>query len=77
MSKEFDGYIKVVIDIEKMILAGGAERHFDLEQKLLEEGSIQKNLWGSGIDLETRQIDYNSMINLRPRENNPSIDILS
>ena len=77
MSKELHGYIKVVVDIEKKVLAGGAERHFDLEQKLLKEGSIQKDLWGVGIDLETREIDYNSMINLRPRDNNPSRDILS
>ena len=77
MSKEFAGYIKIVVDIEKKMLAGGAERHFDLEQKLLEEGSIQKDLWDGGIDLETREIDHNSMINLRPRDNNPSRDILS
>ena len=77
MSDDFDGYIKLVVDVEKEILAGGGERHFDGEQGLLKKGSNQKDLWGGGLDLETREIDYNSIINLRPNQNNPSRDILS
>ncbi|OGY22955.1 MAG: hypothetical protein A2172_03410 [Candidatus Woykebacteria bacterium RBG_13_40_15] len=77
MAEDFDGYIKVVVDIEKEILAGGGERHFDGEQKLLGKGSKQTDLWGGGVDLETREIDYNSIINLRPNQDNPSRDILS
>ena len=77
MAEDFDGYIKVVVDIEQEILAGGGERHFEAEQKLLVEGSRQENLWGGGLDLETKEIDYNSIINLRPTQNNPSRDILS
>ena len=77
MSQDYKGYIKVVIDLERNILAGGGERHFDAEQLLLDSGSKQENLWGGGVDLETKEIDYNSMINLRPRQNNPSRDIVS
>lgn len=77
MAEDFDGYIKVVVDVEQEILAGGGERHVDLEQMLLQEGSKQANLWGGGLDLETKEIDYNSIINLRPNQNNPSRDILS
>lgn len=77
MSEDFEGYIKIVVDIEQGIIAGGGERHFDGEQQLLKEGAKQKNLWGGGLDLETKEIDYNSIINLRPNQNNPSRDILS
>jgi|SRR3989344_5496407 len=77
MAEDFDGFIKVVVDLEQEILAGGGERHFDAEQKLLAEGSKQENLWGGGLDLETKEIDYNSIINLRPAQNNPSRDVLS
>ena len=42
-----------------------------------EEGSRQADLWGGGVDLETKEIDYNSIINLRPNQENPSRDILS
>ena len=76
MSEDFDGYIKLVVDIQREILAGGGERHFEAEQKLIERGSSQKNLWGGGLDWETKEIDYNSVINLRPGVN-PSRDILS
>ena len=77
ISGHFKGYIKVVVDIERAILAAGGDRHADDEKILLENGSKQKNLWGGGLDLETKEIDYNSIINLRPRQNNPSRDILS
>ena len=77
LGKHFGGYIKVVIDIEREILAGGADRHFEEEKILLEDGSKQKDLWGGGFDIKTNEIDYNSIINLRPNQENPSRDILS
>ncbi|MDO8461088.1 MAG: DUF5674 family protein [bacterium] len=77
MAEDFNGYIKVVVDIEKGILTGGGKRHVEGEQKLLESGSKQKNLWGGGLDLESSEIDYNSMINIRPSQNNLSRDIMS
>lgn len=77
VSEHFQGYVKVVVDIEKEILCAGADRHVDEEQELLVNGSKQSNLWGGGIDIETGEIDYNSMINLRPNQDNPSRDILS
>lgn len=77
MAEDFDGYVKVVVDIKKNILTGGGKRHFDGEQKLLNDGSNQSDLWGGGVDLETKEIDYNSIINLRPVQDNPSRDIMS
>lgn len=77
MSYEFGGYIKVVVDLKKEILVGGAGMHYDEEQALLEYGCEQKNLWGGGIDLDTNLIDYNSMINVRPNQDNLSRDIQS
>ncbi|MDP2671781.1 MAG: DUF5674 family protein [bacterium] len=75
-AEEFDGYIKVVVDIEKEILTAGGKRHFDGEQMLLQNGSKQSSLWGGGLDLETGEIDYDSMINLRPIQNNNSREVL-
>ena len=77
VSEHFAGFIKVVVDIEKEILCAGADRHVDEEQELLKNGSRQSNLWGGGLDVETGEIDYNSMINLRPNQDNSSRDILS
>lgn len=77
MSYELGSYIKVVVDVEKGILAGGGGMHYDEEQLLLEYGCKQVNLWGGGIDFTTNEIDYNSMINVRSNQGNPSRDILS
>lgn len=73
----FDVYIKTVIDIDKKICSAGCDRHFESEQVLLKRGSLQSDIWGGGMDLETRVIDYNSFINIRPRDNNTSNEIQS
>ena len=75
LREEFDSYIKTVIDIEKKICSAGQNRHFESEVILLEQGSLQSNLWGGGIDLETKIVDYNSFINIRPVDNNTSNEI--
>lgn len=72
---QFDVYIKTVIDIEKKICSAGADRHFESESILLEQGSKQSDIWGGGIDLETKEIDFNSFINIRPSHNNQSNEI--
>lgn len=71
----FDVYIKTVIDINKKICSAGADRHFESEKILLDQGSSQSDLWGGGIDLETKLIDSNSFINLRPTDKNLSNEI--
>jgi hypothetical protein len=75
LGEEFETYIKTVIDIDKKICSAGANRHFENEAILLKEGSNQSPLWGGGIDLKTLSIDNNSMINIRPNDNNLSNEI--
>lgn len=77
LSEVFGVYIKTVIDIEKKICSAGCDRHFESEQVLLAEGSKQENLWGGGVDLETKTIDFNSFINIRPTQSNTSNEIQS
>lgn len=76
LAEDLSGYIKVVVDVEKEIMAAGGLRHVEGEELLLKEGSKQENLWGGGLDLETSEIDFDSMINLRPSQNNPSREVL-
>src|SRR3989344_6308930 len=77
LKQEFDVYIKTVIDIEKKICSAGMDRHFEGEQILIEQGSNQSDIWGGGVDIETKEIDYNSFINIRSKDNNTKNDILS
>lgn len=75
LKEQFDVYIKTVIDIEKKICSAGMDRHYEGEKILLDQDSKQSNLWGGGIDLETKTIDFNSFINIRPNDNNTSNEI--
>lgn len=75
LSEEFETYIKTVVDINKKVCSAGANRHFENEAILLKNGSSQSALWGGGVDLETLAIDNNSMINIRPNDNNLSNEI--
>lgn len=71
----FDIYIKTVIDVEKEICSAGMDRHFEGEKILLEQGSKQTNIWGGGIDMKTKIIDFNSFINIRPNDDNNSNEV--
>lgn len=71
----FGDLVKAVVDIEKKIMAVDGELHSDEEMLLLEDGSEQKNLWGINIypEIENENwIEFDSMINLRPSQNNRS-----
>lgn len=69
-NENYPHYIKVVVDIEKGILAAGGEWHADAEAALLENGSKQIDLWGGGLDLITKEIEFTSLINTRPGVSN-------
>ena len=76
LAQQFEIYIKTVIDLKQKICSAGMDRHFEGEQILLARGSQQADIWGGGISLETKEIDFNSFINIRPRDNNPKNEIL-
>ena len=62
-------YIKTAVDIRHRILAGGGEMHSDCETILLENGSQQQDIWGASWNPISQEIFYESMVNLRPRQN--------
>lgn len=76
LKEQFDPYIKTVIDLKRKICSAGCDRHFESEKILIDSGSKQSDVWGGGIDLDTKEVDFNSFINIRPNDNNPSNDIL-
>jgi len=76
LREKFDSYIKTVIDIEKKICSAGCDRHFESEEILLQQGSKQSDIWGGGIDLDSKEIDFNSFINIRPTDDNLANELL-
>lgn len=77
IAEDLGGYIKVVVDVRRKILSAGGKMHVDGEKLLLEDGSRQVDIWGDGPGLETSSIDFDSVINLRPAQNNPSREVLN
>lgn len=67
------GLVKAVVDIKKRIMVIDASMHADEEKFLLDEGSKQDELWGINLYPEQKGedfIEFDSMINIRPRLNN-------
>lgn len=77
MSETYSFLIKIVVDIRRRILAGGGEMHADCEAALLAAGSEQDDLWGANWYPAEQQIEFESLINIRPRLGNRSIIIQS
>ena len=69
-------YIKLAVDIDRGILAGGGAMHADCESVLLDDGSQQEFIWGADWDPSAQQVTFESLINIRPRQNNPAMEIL-
>lgn len=76
----FGDFVKAVVDVEKQIMAVDAELHADQEAALIDAGSCQKDLWGinlyPGLD-GNDFIEFDSMINVRPSDDNLSRDVES
>ncbi len=68
-------YIKLAVDIERGILAGGGALHADCESALLEDGSRQEDIWGADWNPASQQVTFESLINIRPRQGNRSLEI--
>jgi len=75
MLEEYGTLIKVAVDIEQEILAGGGEYHADCEEILLNEGSRQRENWGANWIARTGDVECEAMMNIRPRDNNFSTTI--
>jgi hypothetical protein len=52
------------------------ELHADCEALLLADGSQQEDVWGADWVPSTQQVTYEALINLRPRQDNLSMEIL-
>jgi len=75
-NERFGDMVKAVVDVEKKIMAAGAEMHADEEQVLLDMGSKQPDLWGINLYPalygQNDFLEFDSMINLRPNQGNRS-----
>lgn len=76
----YGNLVKTDVDIAKNVMIIDMELHADGEAYLLENGSMQADLWG--INLHPAQygtdefIEFDSMINIRPSQSNASKDVL-
>lgn len=73
--QQFGDMVKAVVDVEQGIMAIAGELHSDEEAVLLDQGSVQRHLWGinlyPGKPLD-ECIEFDSMINVRPSGGNRS-----
>ena len=72
---KFGNAVKAVVDLERRIMALDGDLHADEEALLLENGSNNANLWGINLYPALNNadwIEFDSMINLRPAQNNLS-----
>lgn len=75
MIESLSVYIKVAVDIQQGILAGGGVMHADCEAVLLEEGCRQEDIWGADWIPEEQQVRFEALINIRPKQGNRRLEI--
>jgi hypothetical protein len=71
--------VKADVDVAKKIVWVDGELHADMEAAMLAAGSHQNDLWGINLYPEKFGsddfIEFDSMINIRPRQKNFSRDV--
>lgn len=71
-----ENVIKAAVDVKQEIIAVDSPMHYDCEQLLIENGSSQSDIWGINLYLDEDNVDdmveFDSMINIRPAQNNRS-----
>lgn len=75
MLEELNPIIKLAVDVRRKSLAGGGLMHADCEAVLIEDGSQQDDIWGSNWIPSTQTIEFEALINIRPRKQNFSMTI--
>jgi len=69
----FGDMVKLVVDVDRRVVALGGELHADAEALLLEDGSRQTDLWGAnyfpGAGPE-QCLELTALINIRPGQGN-------
>jgi hypothetical protein len=75
MLQSLGSYVKLAVDVRREVLAGGGELHADCEQVLLENGSRQEDIWGADWLPFSQEVQFEALINIRPRQNNFSMTI--
>ena len=71
----YGDFVKAVVDVSRRVMVVGGELHADDEAILLDQGSRQEDLWGINLypsDDQDDWIEFDSMINIRPRQGNRS-----
>lgn len=79
LDRPFKDVVKFVVDVKKEIIAFGGELHSDAQELLINNGSNAKDLWGGNLffseDEKKYIIEYSSLINIKPSQNNFAMDI--
>ena len=69
----FGDMVKLVVDVERRVVAIGGELHADAEALLLEQGSRQTDVWGAnyfpGVGPDDC-LELTALINIRPGQGN-------
>lgn len=75
MREALHTYIKLAVDVRRRVVAGGGALHADCEAALIEDGSQQSDIWGADWLPESREVHFESLINIRPKQGNRSMTI--
>ena len=70
-----EALIKLAVDVGRGVLAGGGDLHADCELALLEDGSQQNDIWGADWYPQEREVGFESLINIRPKQNNRALEV--
>jgi len=76
--QEYVTLVKIAVDTKKEIIALGGEWHSECQEVLIENGSINKNIWGANVTVSAPKKDrvtFHSLINVKPHCGHQQMEI--
>jgi outer membrane receptor for monomeric catechols len=76
---QFGDMVKAVVDVKRGVMVIAAELHSDEEAALLEDGSLQADVWGVNLypgEAGDGFVELDSMSNIRPAQGNHSRSVI-
>lgn len=74
MLEEWEDMVKIAVDLNQRIAAGGGEYHSDCEDVLVEdEGCSSSAVWGANWYPHDQRLECTALLNIRPDRGNRSM----
>jgi hypothetical protein len=75
MLQDGEDEVRLAVDLQRGVVAGGGEFHADCEEALLDDGSRADDVWGATWRPASGEVCLCALINIKPEQGNRTVEV--